>query len=137
MLHLNSSTMRTIRFRAKGKGLNAWYYGSLILRNSSDGEACAEIVAEDKGYYQFVDPETVGQATGTLDVNGKMIYEGDVVRYRLSDWRHKKNVRYVNAVVAWDEPEAGWGLAGFFKPEFWSPRLEVIGNVFDNPELVE
>ena len=81
-----------------------------------------------------IDPSTVGRSTGVQDINGREIFEGDIVRYRVTDERYTKNPRYVTTVVEWDGYYAQWGLKGFLKSDFLSHRLEVLGNIYDNPE---
>ena len=76
-------------------------------------------------------PETVGQFTGLTDKNGKEIFEGDI--YNMGD----KNILYV---VVWRD----CGLIGkqlgstsYAGVEYWKEKIEIIGNIHDNPELLK
>lgn len=81
-----------------------------------------------------VDPTTICPCTGLKDKNGKLIWEKDVVRCEVG-----------TAEVIWDK--SGWRTK-WLKNELWRKDLhywtvensegaEVIGNIFDNPELLE
>ncbi|MCG0843287.1 prophage Lp2 protein 26 [Lactiplantibacillus plantarum] len=88
--------------------------------------------------------DVVEQFTGLTDVNGKEIYIGDVVK-EWSDMSELTMEPTVNEVVSEDI----FGQAGvFLKPlrehfiepclhDYWSNQFEVIGNVHENPELLE
>lgn len=76
----------------------------------------------------------VMQFTGLLDKNGKEIYEGDVVRFRFEDYEEWTNYQVV------------WRDAGFSANEigethhftlFSSAAFEIIGNIYENPELLK
>ena len=92
-------------------------------------DECRDIGMGGLEYYE-VDPETVGQYTGSTDKNGKKIFEGDVVRAIT----HLTEI-YVEAVTfkngAFWYKNWSWVKFGF-KFE----KAEVIGNIYDNPELL-
>ncbi|MNJ55453.1 YopX protein [compost metagenome] len=77
-----------------------------------------------------VDPETVGQYTGLKDKNGKEIYEGDVY--------HQGDPRITYTVVWQDSGLMGKqnGSCSYAGLSHWRDRIEVIGNRWDNPELL-
>ena len=127
--------MRIIKFRANDNNGN-WYYGSLIQYKSGEaaianferyGNECSTMSRTN------VDPETVGLFTGLVDKNGNEIYEGDIITYYVSlkkvDGEFVEDTR--KTVVEWDG--AGFNIASLSKI---THTIEVIGNVHDNPELM-
>ena len=89
----------------------------------------------------LVDEDTICQHTGLTDKNGKKIFEGDIVRYG-----------EVCGEVKFGLYESNWQICkynqGFFvtfpkeyllrnELGYWRNKIVVVGNVFDNPELLE
>ena len=155
--------MCEILSRGKRVDNGEWVEGFLFVRKDTQGKIIETFIIVD-AYEQItlgqryvrsnlnqecfrVIPETVGRYTG-LTANGKKIFEGDVLRYGLLA------VPAV-AVVKFGEYSFGsqfdMNCVGFYLE--WTPRakyyrtdlgfwvkqreIEIIGNVYDNPELLE
>lgn len=129
--------MREILFRGKEKNSGEWIYGD--LRHISDGHGgyilC--IVDNTNGRNNDVTgvevlPETVGQYTGLTDKNGKRIFEGDIV----SLVKHDSLIYKVVYVPCRYELVNSKGVNCFVLDIYKSENIEVIGNIYDNPELL-
>lgn len=121
--------MREIKFRAQDIASNKWLFGD--LRHHKD-DVCIFDQGGTKG--EQVKRETVGQFTGLRDINGKDIYEGDILDVSYADEESYLEVRFVRGVFAFL-----WN--GDLDDEFPcnAPTHEwakVIGNIYDNPELL-
>lgn len=122
--------MRQIKFRAQDIASNKWLYGDLRHHKN---DVCIFEQGGTKG--EQVKRDTVGQFTGLRDINGKDIYEGDILDVNYADEESRLEVRFVRGVFAflWD---------GNLDDEFPcnAPTHEwakVIGNIYDNPKLLK
>ena len=121
--------MREIKFRGKRIDDGEWVVGSYQADIMLLGKHTI-IYSDMEGFYceDEVIPETVGQYTGLKDKNGKEIYEGDVVWCRAGE--HSGGVwEYEERFVA----EYGWTQS--MLEMSMCDEVEVIGNIYDNPEL--
>lgn len=134
---------RTIKFRGKRTDTGEWVYGDLfqkkdglvaIRRNYhtwAEGPYDLPDPSDDEDYIVY--PDTVGQYTGLKDKNGTAVWEGDLLLtperdIMVVEWQDAKlitkcvrpaNPRYVNSLA------------------FAYPVSVIIGNIHDNPELLE
>lgn len=137
--------MRTIKFRALSmcKG-ERWVYGDLRHYNRNPHTEKWTIHVPETGLETDVDEVTVGQFTGLRDKNGKEIYEGDFVYvddltsiyttpYKgfVEQYRGKWCVCHYDKIFKSDFHQS------LFFDDFAGWKTEVIGNIHDNPELLE
>ena len=86
----------------------------------------------------------VMQFTGLRDKNGKEIYEGDVLQYKDVAYSFDTEDEIMVEVVRWGDEQAAWMLVCPWSGEMqtaWDgvdpKKSEVIGNIHENPELIE
>ena len=123
--------MREILFRGKSKSINKgeWIYGSFV--EDTDLNACC--IRDKSLVYELVDRETVGQYTGLKDKNGKKIFEGDIIRYCGRIGIIVFAELHGSFMSMEDKMYYEW-LSNI--PHFGTYGTEVIGNIYDNPELM-
>lgn len=155
--------MREIKFRGKDVDTNIWVYGSYFKHKKLDVFFATEIeeknniqhlIVQDKLACDWnfkngiklvdVDEYTVGQFTGLYDKNGKEIYEGDIVKMRLGCELCDQTEYDIVCKITYGL--LGYGSQIGFSGEAKDGQaislagqgfLEVIGNIYDNPELLE
>lgn len=123
-------------FRAKRKKYDSneevWVIGSYVHTNDGDYIVVPykKSTLLGEGKYIEVVPETVCQCTDLKDENDKLIYENDIIRCKVG-----------TAKVIWDK--SGWKTKWLRRKDlyYWAAEdiqsMEIIGNIFDNPELLE
>ena len=150
-------------YRGKRTGDGEWIYGDLVHSVYKNGDTCVGQYGNEVGMH-IVDPSTICQCTGLKDKNGKLIWENDIVDflghkgtikfecgsfgigYRKNiDWEEiQANIMRVtgceNILYACENDNyiSLWEIYWNFNDEDDSVNtVEVIGNSFDNPELLE
>ena len=119
--------MSEILFRGKDV-YGKWLYGDLINLTSEIKQICNHTQLE---HAHGVNPETVGQFINRTDKKGKKIFVGDIVKYsngEIGVIRYNENV---SAYIV----DFGGGDWDYLDVE--NGTGEVIGNIHDNPELLE
>ena len=150
--------MREILFKAKRKDNGEWVEGYYIYHIKRTPSPVGDRVKpEDEqhvimcdGFSDWnmprdtvhfdIDPKTLCQYTGLKDKNGKRIWENDIVSFM--DATSTENGYYErNCIgrVAWDCECACFRVSGTLSAESWEILQDcvVIGNIFDNPELLK
>ena len=130
--------MREILFRGKRTDNGTWTYGYLfcIWERTYLCWGTTNNVPNMKEVF----PETVCQYTGLTDKNGRKIFEGDVIEFAdFFDSEIHRGVAYWCDFAFWlDCTETEGDDEGIYSLAYISSNaLEVIGNIYDNPELLE
>ena len=98
---------------------------------------------EEYGFGNFIEvyPSTICQCTGLKDEDGKKIFEGDIVGYiDCTSTENGYSEHYCRGRVAWGEETASFQVTERLSAESYEVLdrgCNVLGNIFDNPELLE
>ena len=126
--------MRDILFRAKSNKTGKWLEGLL----TKDQKGHFRIQFDPVRFSEIVISETVGQFTGLTDKNGNNIFEGDIIKVN-------HNSSYENPLLCeWDSYNACFKFTdkndydcAYYLNQKDLSQNEVIGNIYDNPELLK
>ena len=138
--------MREFLFRGKDVDTGKWVYGGYckhdkvkVCFTTDDPKTKYMIIVDGSCDWGFepplqgyeVDPNTVGQFTGLTDKTGKLVFEGDIV-----DIIHQGIYK-----CRWDECNFEFGFSNgneSFGIAYVSPHdFVVVGNIYDDPEMLE
>ena len=139
--------MRESKFRAQRVDNNQWAYGYYCY-NSLTNKAHIYAFDEKRSYVYEVISETVGQYIGLKDKTAKEIYDGDIVRVfkfiNDSDLPEDGELEFIQDAqvkMMFTMQLPHWSLVNLYGLEIeyvgWFDRLEVIGNIYQNPELIK
>lgn len=131
-------------FKAKRLDNGEWVKGSLVYDNRDkmyriiieiDYSTGTCITADNA---PRVDSSTICQCTGLKDKNGELIFENDIIeRLDIHDIKEPSigiieyDVENTSFLIHWTD------IANYSPTFHWKNRIGVIGNIFDNPELLE
>ena len=129
---------REILFRGKRADTKEWIYGDVQQNVDAvkirEQEQSIQRIAKSF----VVIPETVGQYTGLTDIHGVKIFEGDIIEAHLDELFPDLAT---TLIVVWSD--YGWfgrdmdGNVDSLERKWVSDFFEIIGNIHDNPELLE
>lgn len=136
-------TVRGISTHEESKG--EWKYGYLIEDEGISYIINSVMEANDEyitiGEWCSVEPETVGISTGLVDKNDQEIFEGDIIRYgtNVAEIKRHPTLGFYTVV---DGREIFFGdemsIDDFEEvAEEVSKTFEIIGNIYENPELLK
>lgn len=132
----------------------AFVYGNLVIDMNGNPQIDIQGYIDGNSFHHslWVDADTVGQFTGLLDRNGKEIYEGDIVLWTrkkvhiegrpLQDFSDVCKIYYDEKKCAFYfryEMDCGacCGILDFNDDRAEISYIEVIGNIYDNPEFLK
>ena len=130
--------MREILFRGKRLDNGDWVYGYYVHIGPVSCQRIYIIPEYASALYvNEVDPSTVGQYTSLKDKNGKRIFDGDIAKVLQGKDKDIAYVGFENGAFML-YPKTG----NIYERTLWSYwyndwDVEVIGNIHDNPELLE
>lgn len=127
---------REILFKAKRLDNGEWIEGNLLLYDN----VVAQIHHQAEWYAYDVDPNTICQYTGLVDNDCNKIWENDIIGFEdIISYDNGYTEHHCRGKVVWDEETASFQVTERLSCESYEALMEcdVIGNIFDNPELLD
>ena len=123
------------RYLFKAKHFDEWHIGNIV--KEPDGLYIRDIKENVMAYID--DESTICQCTGLKDKNGKLIWENDIVGFwdTYSTENGQAEMDCIGKVV-WDDETISFQVTNRLSAESYEvlDECSVIGNIFDNPELM-
>ena len=130
--------MREILFKAKRIDNGEWVQGAVFFDDTDATTIFNQHIGDGSLQGFEVNPSTICQCTGLKDQNGKKIWENDILMAHL-DESYPEDATYETVewgVAGWVTHEAN-SIDRQYLDEFDLEHFEVVGNIFDNPELLQ
>ena len=130
-------------FRAKRKYNGEWVEGCLIIDESRENEYKYRIkpIENSQIHAYPVDASTICQCTGFSDESGKKIFESDIVGFiDCTSTENGYSEQYCRGQVTWDKETASFQVTERLSAESYEVLdrgCKVLGNIFDNAEMLE
>lgn len=118
--------MRQLKFRAwNGLSMHYFNFEEVYHKAATSGGLCTGL------YFQG---EPIMQYVGITDRNNKEIYEGDIVKMTWERLAKNGNIELCGSItiIKWNEE-----FAGFYPFYLEATQYEIIGNIYENPELLK
>ena len=119
---------------------SSWFYGNGIFQTKGDFSIIYQSEPEFSKHSVYSD--TLGQYTGLTDKHGTKIFEGDIVVYCTNT--NRATNKEFHEVVFETRGESGYFGIKISNIETWrfclevpAKLMEVVGNIYDNPELLD
>lgn len=130
--------------RAKEENTGEWVYGYYTLYPKCCGLHPCILSGTESGCIipKFIDLDTLGSCTDMTDVNDTKMFEGDIIKIKSYDYDYEyiTQVYYSYHTLCVDIYGQDYDFTAIgFADDIWDEdccEIEVIGNIYDNPELV-
>lgn len=136
--------VRIIKFRSKRIDNREWVHGDFVQIEDDkfiyDYDICDNGVSDIPQLSQIkwnVIPETVGQFTGLKDKDGREIYEGDYLFDGVQTWLVEHSLTTCGFHARDIHAKSIFSLYHLCNKHNCEREVKVIGNIFDNPKLLD
>ena len=138
--------MREILFKGKRKDNGEWVEGSLItsinrawISSEKTDSQRLRSISNTNAIWRSIEiiPDTICQFTGLCDKNGKRIWENNVVWLVYNGEEHIYQIVWDNSELDFKATNGEENYGSNFEYLLCCDEIEVIGNIFDNPELLQ